>query len=61
MCLSDHNSAKKKSSMTSPTLAAYETFEMDFDLGKKYGRLLTKNKLSSSKDITRAQLGMLFL
>ena len=38
--------------MTSPTLAAYETFEMDFDLGKKYGRLLTKNKRSSSKKIS---------
>ena len=33
---------KKKSFLTSPILAAYETFEMDFDLGKKYGRLLTK-------------------
>ena len=33
---------QKKSLLTSPILAAYETFQMDFDLGKKYGRLLRK-------------------
>ena len=35
---------QKKSLLTSPILAAYETFQMDFDLGKKYGRLLRKRQ-----------------